>query len=191
MLCIHAASAQNQSRSSVYIRQATATIPVETGGTTDDDITRSEALDLILDRLQPSDRPALQAYLTAATAGHFFLGSQSGSENTALVDQFGDANIAVLNQYGTGNSTTAIQNGSRNLFGIWLTGDNNQLQVEQYGNENIYLLEFTGSGLDVPPILQQGEMNQALQIGMIREPFGISQRGNGMSIIIEHNNPNQ
>lgn len=181
------ASAQDHSEGGVYIRQAATSVQTESEITTDDDVTRDEALELILDRLSPSNRPTLETFLTAPTAGHFFLGEQNGTGNTALVEQYGDANIAVLLQNGTDNRTTAIQNGSRNLFGAWLTGDENQLRVEQYGNENIYMLDFTGSGLNPPPVVQQGDMNQAFQIGVISTPFGIQQRGTGMRLLIEHN----
>jgi hypothetical protein len=115
------------------------------------------------------------------------LDNLSGRNNTAEIDQSGAGNLAVLLQLGDENTTTLLQDGNGNVFGARLAGSNNTLDVEQEGNNNLYLLDHVGDNLDIAPGIQQGDNNQAVQVGEVSQPFGVQQYGDGLRMIIRHN----
>lgn len=168
--------------------QADAQIVQEVlGSTTADVLTPQEAFDAIIDfGLSDRESDALGAFSRSAE-GNTTLLRQLGTNNEAIIDQMGARNLAVLLQQGNGNATSARQSGTGNIIGVRLLGSDNQLEVHQSGLDNMYLLDFTGNGLNIAPAVQIGTGNQAVQLGLTAAPFGVEQYGNGMRMIIRHN----
>lgn len=180
-LTIRPVWAQDAGTSEVFVPQvAPSTEP----------ISREDAMQLVRERLVPQDQHLLDDYLRTRLpqGGHFGLIHQDGAANLAVMDQDGASNLAVMMQHGSGNTTQLTQHGTGNIYGAWLTGNDNRLNVTQHGDANTYLLEFAGNGLAFEhEAIQVGAGNQAVQLGTGTVPFGIEQRGDGMTLIIRHN----
>lgn len=104
----------------------------------------------------------------------------------------GEDNLAVAVQEGSNNVTTIQQYGRKNKAGIRLIGRNNEVGLLQIGRGNEYLLDHTGSGLDLTGskrIEQIGRGNRMIEVGRRSVPMNIQQRGNGMAMIVRHNQP--
>lgn len=165
-------------------------LPPEVGTTTVEPLTRDQALDLLSDRLLPTDQAALDNFRqTTSTTGQLLLVQQVGAQNTGITNQIGLGNVAALYQVGDNNVTAMLQQGNDNVIGIWLNGSDNQLDVQQLGDRNVYLLEFIGDGLglgEALPAIQIGNDNQAVQFGQGTQPYGVVQIGSGIEMTIEH-----
>lgn len=157
------------------------------GSTTNDVLSPQEAFDAITDfGLSDRESDALGAFSRSAQGNTTML-RQLGADNEATIDQMGAGNLAVLLQQGNGNVTSARQSGTGNVIGVRLLGSDNRLEVHQSGLDNTYLLDFTGNGLNIAPAVQIGTGNQAVQLGLTAAPFGVEQYGNGIRMIIRHN----
>jgi hypothetical protein len=166
--------------SEVYVQQA---VPGVTVSLTP--LTRAEVVGEVYDRLGPADRAFVDGAL-GRTDGNAALVSQTGTENTAQVDQAGAGNLAVLVQTGTANASMVEQIGTDNVFGAWVDGDANQIDVMQDGDDNVYLLQFRGDRLD-HTVVQEGDRLQLVQTGEAAAPFSVEQRGSDAALIIRHN----
>lgn len=189
VLVLPAAHAQEVSTEELIVQEI---IP---GLTSTEDVTPEEALGEIRTgfNLSSGEFDALDAF-TLEAQGNLALVRQEGEGNEAFVSQDGTGNAAVLLQLGDGNIVAAEQLGTGNVLGVQIEGNYNTLTgaagapgVLQDGDGNVYLLEFTGNNHDIPPAVQQGVGNQAIQTGVIDRPFGIEQYGDGMRMIIRHN----
>lgn len=155
-------------------------------------LTADEALRTLRDRLQldAAERQLLDGF-SLGLQRNLVLVRQEGDGNLAVVEQLGEANLAALLQFGVGNAVVAEQIGRGNLLGVQITGDGNRLGAEgapgvlQFGDGNLYLLEYTGSGRDLPAARQLGDGNQLVQTGVTALPFAVEQRG-GAVLIIRH-----
>ena len=157
------------------------------------DLTPEEAVEEIrsgLLDLNASESEFLNGF-TLTDQGNLVLLRQEGSDNQAIIDQSGAGNLAVLLQLGNSITTRATQNGTGNVFGVRLSGDNLDLGgpdgVTQIGDNNVYLLDYEGSAQQLAPTTQVGVDNRVVQIGNVSQPFGVEQRGDGMRMIIRHN----
>ncbi|MEX0780906.1 MAG: hypothetical protein WD037_14290 [Balneolales bacterium] len=110
---------------------------------------------------------------------------QNGYFNLADIMQIGKGNRIQLLQDGSYNTIELTQNGNGNNFTQSTTGDYNSLDAKQIGNDNNYNMEFQGSHTD-HSVRQEGNNISATQSGQTSNPFGITQRGNDMNIIINH-----
>ena len=100
----------------------------------------------------------------------------------------GTDNLAVAVQDGSDNATTIQQYGSDNIAGIRLDGSGNAMELLQVGDGNEYLLDHTGSGLDLTGskrIEQFGNNNLLRQRGA-GTPISVQMRGEGIRMEITH-----
>lgn len=114
---------------------------------------------------------------------------QSGRDNTAEIRQHGRNNLAFVVHEGVGNLTTVRQQGASNLAGIRLRGSENAVDLLQRGQRNRYLLDVTGSGLNLtgPSRIEQiGNDNLLIQQGPAERFFNVRQQANGMRMVIRH-----
>jgi hypothetical protein len=97
-------------------------------------------------------------------------------------------NLAVAVQDGSDNATTIRQYGSDNIAGIRLDGADNAMELLQVGQGNEYLLDHTGSGLDLTGskrIEQFGNDNLLRQQGA-GTPISVQMKGEGIRMDITH-----
>ncbi len=100
----------------------------------------------------------------------------------------GSNNLAVAVQSGSDNATTIQQYGSENTAGIRLDGSDNAMELLQVGQGNEYLLDHTGSGLDLTGskrIEQFGNNNLLRQQGA-GTPISVQMKGEGIRMEITH-----
>ncbi len=98
----------------------------------------------------------------------------------------GSDNLAVVVQDGSDNATTIQQYGSDNIAGIRLDGSDNAMELLQVGDGNEYLLDHTGSGLDLTGskrIEQFGNDNLLRQRGA-GTPISVQMKGEGIRMEI-------
>lgn len=101
----------------------------------------------------------------------------------------GTSNLAVSVHSGHANTTTIRQFGADNTAGIRLDGSDNAVGLLQIGQGNDYLLDHTGSGLDLTGsnrIEQIGNQNTLVQEGG-GTPINVQMRGDGIRMFIRQN----
>ncbi len=110
------------------------------------------------------------------------------SSNFASIVQNSDNNFAGITQTGNGNSNTITQNGDGNQATVNVDGNNNTSNVVQDGNNNSLLQNITVDNGNYA-ITQQGNYNVLLKYDNAQSPKAliISQKGNGMRLIITGN----
>jgi len=150
-------------------------------------LTPDEALDEAGALLRATGRPDYDDALLQVGAGaNLVVIDQQGTGNQIDVEQRGAANVAVFVQYGASNESDLLQDGTLNVYGVRFDGDANSLGVTQVGSRNVYLLDFTGTASGAHEVLQIGEGNQLVQLGVGAVPFSVTQRGTDMGLVIEH-----
>lgn len=112
----------------------------------------------------------------------------SGQHNTGTVSQEGDFNKAFMSLAGEDNTIHVGQFGNDNYFNLGLTGDNNFLDLIQNGDDNQYDREYSGNAVLNETVTQDGNGNNAKQIGSLSNgrSANILQEGSGMEVIIRH-----
>lgn len=142
--------------------------------------------------LGPDERRLLDGF-SLADQGNLAIVRQDGTGHVADLSQDGTGNLAFVLQRGADVVASARQQGTGNVIGmqldgagLTLDGPGAQRGVTQIGTGNVYLLEYAGTGA-LAPAVQVGDANQAVQIGNVRQVFGIQQYGSGLSMIIRHN----
>ncbi len=115
---------------------------------------------------------------------------QTGDSNIGFIQQDGEANTALMNIFGSGNDISVLQLGNNNLFNLDLNGDDNFLKLTQDGDNNRYERVKEGDAILDETITQSGNDNNAMQVGSLNggRSANIIQEGNGMDLIIRHNN---
>jgi len=109
--------------------------------------------------------------------------------NLASIIQDNNNNNASITQKGNGNINTITQIGSNNDASININGDNNTSNIIQIGNKNYSLQDINASNKNYN-IIQMGNNNsfQRYDNGQSPKAYIISQKGNGLKLIISNNN---
>ncbi len=108
------------------------------------------------------------------------------SANVVILLQQGDFNSARIEQGGVGNRFSLVQRGNGNAISAQILGSYNTTNVTQNGTTNSYDLLLAADDVQLLPVVQEGDGNQAFQFvqpGL--QPAGIEQRGSGMEVTVE------
>ena len=121
-----------------------------------------------------------------------FITQNSGANNApnfASIVQTSDNNTASITQSGNGNSNTIRQDGSGNEAIVNVNGNNNTSGIVQYGNGNVSLQNIVSNNKNYL-ITQEGNNNviQRYDTELSPKALIISQKGNGMRLIINGSN---
>jgi hypothetical protein len=113
--------------------------------------------------------------------------ARSETENSLELTQHGNDNMVNLNQGGIKNAIEITQRGNANSYEGVLKGEDNLIYILQSGHYNTLYQMLEGNGTE-RQVTQQGTGHELIQIetGKAAPAYQVHQRGEGMSVIIEH-----
>lgn len=109
--------------------------------------------------------------------------------NTINAWQIGQQNDMMLKQFGSGNRSYAVQYGDNNSIESEISGNKNLTVYGQIGDANTINTNVTGNNLGYL-LVQYGNGNSMMQIedGSRSPEYQVTQRGDGMKLIITNGN---